>query len=250
MTKPLTYTLFNFDDHGDTKLNKLHTNLVKPPFRWVFLGSTMCGKTTYIHNVIFKWYIDYFDRVYIYCGSDDDIDNYKKLAKKYKMSKRVWISKEVDLEELEELYDELEEKNKKKPIRSLVVFDDQAFNNVCSLAKKKNIVDKILMAGRHINMSLIMSSQQYTALNKNIRSINASAITVFGCNDDELELISKEHSNHLTQKACYELMKKQTKKKYSNITIDRNRDIGDKFRDSFLNKIGGVEDSSDEEDSD
>lgn len=238
MSKNLEYTIFEFDDENeDDKMKKLHDNLPKPPFRWVLLGSTMCGKSTYIMNIIYKWYREYFDRFYIFIGSEDDIKNYKVLTKKYKMGKKVWVSKDVDMTEIEQLYEELEKENEKKIVRSLVVFDDQAFNNVQSHSKKKNIIDKILMAGRHINMSFIMSSQQYTALNKNIRSINLSAITVFTCNEDEIELISKEHSVDLGAQGCFDLIKKHTAEKYSNITVDRGKDLGCKFRDKFLNKI-------------
>lgn len=231
------FTVFEFNDSNDAKLLKVDKDLPKPPFRWVVQGSTMCGKSTQIFNIIFKWYRDYFDRFYIYCGSEEDIEKYKILTRKNKMSKKLWISKDVDMSELEELYDELEEENKNKMVRSLLVFDDQAFNNINSLSKKKNTIDKIMMAGRHINISFLMSTQQYSALNKNVRSINVSAFTLFGCNDDELELIGKEHSNHLTKDQFVEMAKKHTSKKYSHIVIDRNKDIGEKFRNMYFEPI-------------
>lgn len=230
-------TVFEFNDDKDENMKYIDDNLPKPPFRWVLQGSTMCGKTNVIFNIIFKWYIDYFDRFYVFCGSTEDVDRYKLLAKKYKIAKKFWITQDVDMEELEKLYDELEKANEKKMIRSLLVFDDQAFNNINSLSKKKNTIDKIMMAGRHINMSFLMSTQQYTALNKNVRAINISAFTLFGCNDDELEMIGKEHSNHLTKDEFVNMAKKWTDKKYSFITIDRNKDIGEKFRDMEFKPI-------------
>lgn len=230
-------TVFNFNGDKDKQLEKIDTDLPSPPFRWVLQGSTMCGKTNLIYNILYKWYQQYFDRFYIFCGSEDDIVNYERLTKKYKMGKKVWISKDVDMDEIQDLYDELENLNKKKIVRSLVVFDDQAFNNISSLGKKKNILDKILMAGRHINMSFLLSTQQYTALNKNMRSINISAFTIFACNDDELESIGKEHSNHLTKDEFVKMVKEKTSQKYNYVTIDRNKDIGDKFRDMVFSPI-------------
>jgi len=112
----------------DMKAKYINSSLPKPPFRMVLVGQTGSGKTQLIMNMLFSkgFYRDYFEQIYVWCGSADDCEEYERISeeKKYRiwnddkemfyktkkedMSEKVSVSKGVDEDDLLELLDSLE----------------------------------------------------------------------------------------------------------------------------------------------
>ncbi len=125
-------------------------------------------------------------------------------------------------EEMNELYDDIEkdeenEKNEKNNI--LFIFDDMILNNI-SNTNKKNTIDKIFIQGRHINASIIISTQKFTSLNLNMRICNLSVITIFSStNRKEIEQVVEDHSFNIKKEVLLEYIIDYLNSNYKSITI-------------------------------
>ncbi len=208
----------------DKKLALIDKDLPKPPFRWIYLGATGAGKSSIIENVVFnkKWgYIKYFDEIYAYIGSLDDVEKFKDLVKHFKVGGKVQINQEFDAEEVKDLFDDIEKDAiKKNPPKVLFIFDDQVCNDLTSRGKT-NIIDQIFIRGRHANISCIISTQKYRMLNKNTRSDNASHISIFSSTSKaEINAVVEENSGMYTEDQFKDAIKANLKSKYDFVTVN------------------------------
>ena len=260
----LNIKVFEEDKPYDTKLTTIkHMNqLLKPPFRLSVVGSTGAGKTNLIKNFIFHFYKNYFDEFYFFLGSKDEQELFedlsrkhlvkKKKKKKQNMEDKYFNTKENDDKpqddydekiniisrfndtELSELMDDIE--NDEDHPRVLMLFDDMIFSNI-SNRHKLNSLDRLFMNGRHANISVIIASQKYTALNMSSRCINTSMMVLFGLNDKELKTCSEEHSNNITPNEFIQLYKKTTQEPYTFLAVNYQKKPKERFYDSKFNTI-------------
>lgn len=231
--------IYEPDIKADKKLKILAKEIPKPPFRWVIIGPSGSGKSNLIKNIAFNFYKKYFDEIYIFIMSKDDAIEYEKLSHSARISKKTQIITKIDLDEIGELYFDIEEDNayKKSKDRILFVFDDAIIDNI-SNHYKKNIIDRLFVAGRHANVSTIISTQKYKMLNANMRMTNANVVTVFNSNAKELQQIADEHNNLLNTNDMYEMLKELTKERFSFMTIDyTKKNLHDRFRNKEFKSI-------------
>lgn len=224
----------------DQKAIILKKNLPKPPFRMVIVGSTGSGKSNLIKNFIYNFYKEYFDEIYIFCGSADDIEEYERLGDKTKyrlfnykknklykskteyMTEKLIITQKTTAEEIEELLEQIEE-DEEKP-RVLLIFDDMITTEIFKRSSNMNVIDTIMIRGRHIGrgLSVIFSTQKATALNRNIRNTNNSHIILFSnLGKLELKTIAEENAGNLDEKDFMKLYYDLTKNKYSFMIINK-----------------------------
>ena len=222
---PLKIELYESEKLQDYKLKYINNALPQPVFRWIFSAPSNSGKSTLIKNILFNknfGYKYYFDEIYAFIGSLDDVLELDNLVKSNDLENKICISNVFDEYKLNELYNNLEKDNSKRKskIRSLFIFDDMITNNICNRTKM-NIIDKIFIQGRHIQASVIITTQKYKALNNNIRQLNATHLTVFsGTQQTDLEQISEEHSNTKSKEQLQEIFKNNLDRKFNFITID------------------------------
>lgn len=242
----------------DIKTKILYKDLPKPSFRWVLIGSTGSGKTNLIKNIVFNFYKEYFDEIYIFIGSIDDKEEYERLSelttfkkfnkkkgelyksKKGYMSDKVKVMNNITLDQIEELYNDIEEEQstENKKIRTLFIFDDMITDNIFKRNMSLNVMDKLFVQGRHINLSVIISSQKYTALNPNIRTQNSSHLTIFnGLTNKAIKEISRENSGHIDEETFENLYFDTTKERYSFLHINKFNPKNRKFQDKNFNYI-------------
>jgi len=222
-----------FNNEHDTKLKYIKNNLPKPPFRIILVGSTGSGKSNLIKNICFNrefGYTRYFDEFYIFSGSLDDVYEYKALAtNKHKYA----VYQNIDFDQLEKLITEMEKSqlisvHKKRNI--LFVFDDKAFDNI-SNRNKTNIIDTLFARGRHMRISILISSQKYMQLNQNMRALNLSQLFIFkGTNTIDLDNIAKEHTGEIDIADFRKAITDNLNEQYSFIVIDN------KGKDKLLDK--------------
>ena len=221
-------------DEDDTKLSLIDDKWPKPSFRWLMVGATESGKSNIIKNVLFNYnlgYNSYFDEIYIFSGSLGDVKEYTRLSIEHNLTKKMRIWQKFDNDGIKALIDDIEhgEANKKDKARILIVFDDQICNGM-SKRHSQTVTDELLIRGRHIRLSVIISTQaMILGINQNIRQLNTSHITVLAnTNIRELETIAKEHAGKYQPDELMSLMRSGLKKTYNFVTIDRTGAVYDK----------------------
>lgn len=232
--------IFEPDVLPDKRLSIVNKDLPKPPFRWIITGPSGSGKSNLIKNIVFNFYKKYFSEIYVFIMSKDDALEYERLTKSSRMKDKVSITTKIDFDDIQDLYEEIEDENaykKKNKERVLMVFDDAVIDGI-SNNYKRNIIDRLFIAGRHANISTLISTQKYKMLNANMRMCNCNVLTVFNSNGKELQQIAEEHNNLLNSNEMFEMLKDHLKKKYSFLTIDYTKsEIGNRFRDNEFNSI-------------
>lgn len=245
MSAPLKLELFETSLKPlDKKLIYVNKNLPSPPFRWILSGSSGAGKTTLIKNILMNkafGYGKYFSEIYCWLGSLDDVEEMKLLVKAYRLDDKIVISNKFNNDDVKELIDDIEKsslKEKDKP-RVLFILDDMITQDI-SKRTSMNVLDECFIRGRHIGcgISLIIASQKYTALNQNMRMLNATAITVFSSTSaGDLEKIAEEWAGIYDKEQVMEVFKKYLQGRYDYITIDSKKDNTERFRDKGFLKI-------------
>jgi hypothetical protein len=226
----------------DNKLKLIDENKMIPPFRTVITGPTTCGKSNFTKNILFnkQWkYCKYFDEIYVFCGSKDDLLEYKQWALKENIDKKFKFMDKYDDQAVKELIDSIEQDNikRKNPSRVLIVLDDQICNGV-SKAGKLNAVDEIFIRGRHANISVIITTQKYKSLSNNMRVLNASNVVVFnGTNSNDMEAIANEHANTLSKDDALKLLKDNLNKPYSFVMINYKKPPNERFQGTDFKNI-------------
>lgn len=238
----------------DKQKSYLNKSLPTPPFRMVLLGHSGSGKTQLILNFLYSkgFYRRYFDNIFIFCGSQDDCAEYRRYASKTKveqwndekdkyyktikepMSEKVMVFQSTTEEELEELYDELENNPEYADQAHLFIFDDQITSSLLQ-SKKMGMVDKLFVQGRHVGkgISTILAVQKLRALKQNMRTTNSTHIIAFhGISSMELEVLAKENSGHLTEDDFKKLFRKYVSKKFKFIVINQKADAEKRFQDN------------------
>jgi len=239
----LRQVVYEFPDKhrkkNQKKLAHINPLLPQPHFYWLVSARRNSGKTQLLMNVIFNetfGYVNYFDRILIFCGSRDDAKRYKLLSIKHKVQDKVDVENTLDLEELNRLYDEYEEQQSGENL--LVVLDDLIYANVFSRpGQAKNVLDRIAVNGRHIKWSIIVTTQKFRSINDIARK-NATAITVFPSQSADMESIADEyHTRNIKPKAMLQMLNDYTDKRFHKITIDMERPPEERFRDNNFQAI-------------
>lgn len=238
----------------DEKRKLLNPRIPRPPFRCIFIGQTGSGKTNLIKNFLFNngFYKNYFDQIYLWCGSMDDCEEYERLmentkyrlfndkkgefykSKKGDLEDKMSVSHGIDPNDLVELFNALETNEETEDDRILWVFDDMIVNQLLQSKGRMNILDEAFVRGRHIaaGLSLILSTQKYRQLNQNMRISNSSHLFIYhGISKLDLDAIANEASGVLDDEQFRDLFRDNVKKKFQFLVIQL-RESPDKM---FLN---------------
>tara|TARA_R110001606_G_scaffold201961_1_gene349973 strand:+ start:286 stop:792 length:507 start_codon:yes stop_codon:yes gene_type:complete len=115
---------------------------------------------------------------------------------------------------LEHIYEQVEDEcleaisDGKKPVNALIVLDDCAFGG--GLREKINgTLARISCNGRHVNLSMIVTSQKYTQLAPVIRT-NASGAILFGNSAKEVDMMADDLNYLESKKDFVSLFRKAT----------------------------------------
>ena len=198
------------------------------PMKLAIIGASQrSGKTNWIINALGR------DKLY---GKDFKPENIYIFSPSLKSNK--WVrfveAKEIPEEnlfselnegELEELYEDVEDQyneavdDRKKPPNKIVIFDDLGFGGTLRGKSKFGIIDKLVMNGRHFNLSSAFLVQSFKQLPPDVRG-NLSGLVVFNLSTRELESVIHEHNYLESSKAFMKLFRATTKKKHSNFIIN------------------------------
>ena len=166
------------------------------PFRVALISKSQhgLGKTTVILNLLLrdKFYGKDFEGEDIYIISNNKVD--KKLSLLME-EKDIPSSNFMSFDEakLEALYEILEDDflDEKKKRNRLIIFDDVAYSS--DLKNNNSIISKIVMNGRHINLSSLFTSQKYSLLSTGLRS-NLTGAMIGNLSNKELDLVAEDYN--------------------------------------------------------
>lgn len=197
--------------------------LPEHPFRSYIVGGTGSGKTNYVLNLLTKYYKDYFDDIIVISATAKRVDpSYKVLQLD---DHQFMPCDERVVARIMELMEEDVEKNGKSQARKiLVILDD--FIHTKSFLKCKPLF-KLLMQGRHFNISMFLLSQAYHRVPKSLR-LNMSNVVYFKGSNKELEVLAEDYgAPGYSKKEVMNTISKVTSKRYNFFFCDINRPIGE-----------------------
>jgi len=226
-------TILKVKDKADSYYSKM--DLFDLPMRLLVNGkSQLSGKTNFILNLLLRstFYRSSFSGENIFIVSNNKLDNkYKILMTEKDIPSENYMP--YNEEELEILYEQLEDEfleeidEGKKPSNKIIIFDDVAYGS--HLKKTQGgIISKMIMNGRHLNLSSIYCSQKYSLLGTNIRT-NVTGAVLFNTSQKELELIADDFNYLEKKKDFIKMFRDNTAEKHSfmvvNFTADNRNEM-------------------------
>ena len=138
-------------------------NLPKFPHSAMFIGVTACGKTEFLLQLLETIYESYFEFIVILCPTI--AENKMYLSRKWIFDdKNVLIAdpSEGKLNEWIKLF-----KNALKGHQTLFIIDDCSAEG--EINKKRDALSELAFSGRHRNHSLLVLTQKYNSVCKDVR---------------------------------------------------------------------------------
>lgn len=174
-----------------------------PPARGLIIlqGSAGSGKSSLLYSMVKQYQKqNYFDVIIVYnrCSDSDFVwEGFQTRKTDVSVFNRYDNQELLDI--IENLDEVQQERRMKKPdskqrlLNVLFIFDDMIYSGICS-AYKKSAVDELVINRRHMNATVMITSQSYKALNQNIRTNNVSQMIVLRANAKDLMNIGEEHN--------------------------------------------------------
>lgn len=193
------FDIVNFDQIISKKNGKAkkHGKLLPDTIRCLIVGSSNCGKTNIMLNLLFSPDGLSFENVYVFSKT--------LYQKKYEFLKCVLNNvPEIDYFSYSD-NDDVPHPNQIKP-NSIIIFDD------VSCGKQNNIKNYFSM-GRHNGVDSFYICQTYSCISKQLVRDNANFLIVFRQDDRNLHHIYSDHVNvdmnfHSFKSLCSEIWSK------------------------------------------
>ena len=140
--------------------------------------------------------------------------------------------------DMDDIYKNIEEYNPNKQRKILIAFDDMI---AYMLGNKKHnaVVTELFIRGRKLNIYLVIITQSYFAVLKNIRLNSTNYFVMKIPNKRELQQTTFNHTSDIGFQDFMNLYKTCTAKPYSFLVIDTTLafDNSSRFRKSLLERI-------------
>ena len=154
----------------------IHPPIPKPNSRLIIVGSSGCGKTNLVKNLLDRYWIDpftgksVFNIIILMSPTIEQDIIYEQLYSNPVLHDVIVPKREMDTELLKKITD-----RKPDDLKICVFIDDFAFNQKVLLLPE---VKALYFRGRHANITPIISSQFFFAIDPSIR-VNATGFMVF-----------------------------------------------------------------------
>ena len=137
-----------------------------------------------------------------------------------------------------------------KPAPILFVFDDMVTEGIMNPRVMKTL-DKFALKGRHSHVSSIVISQQFGALSPPVRNNTTNIIFFRIRNGYELDKISHENSEFLTQRGFRDMLDYATKEPYSFLHVNNQEsDPSKRYHLKWYGVLSGFETHNDQKEKD
>lgn len=223
------------------------------PFRIEIVGkSQYAGKTNLILNLILRpmedddehgknFYKNDFDGADIYMISPSiHIDHKLGLIIQYKDIPANNVFEQYSEANLDAIYNAIKVKYDEairrgdKPVQSLVILDDCSFSG--SLKEKLHgALAKIFCNGRHMLISVILTSQKYSDILTVCRE-NYTCMMLFECSDKQLDLIYDD-VGAMNKKVFKKIFREATSEPHSFLVVNAKCPPSDRYQDMAFHPI-------------
>ena len=170
------------------------------PFRMLIIGPSGSGKTNTLLHLIKN--LHPIDKIYLY-AKDIGKEKYQILINKREQAglKNLNDSKAFKeySDDMDDLVDDINNYNKNKDKKVLIVFDDM----IADIEYNKNfkrIIKELFYRAHKINLSIVFITQSYFRALKDARLNSTHYILIKIGNKKELKRIAEEKSGHLDYK--------------------------------------------------
>ena len=239
-----TYKILKVKDKAENYYRRKE-EIFDLPFRVAIVGkSQLSGKTSLAVNLLAQkdFYKDDFEgkNIFIVSPSIKNDNKLKRLINALKIPPENLMTS-YDEELIKGIYDIIEEdyngrvEKNKKPQMYLFYFDDVGFSGKLR-GKKNNMISKLLMNGRHLNISSLLLLQSYGQIAPDARK-NLTGLILFSLSAKGLEQIIEEHNYLKDKKEFIRKFRVATNKKHSFFVINYSNDFKGRYLDSSFNPI-------------
>jgi hypothetical protein len=147
----------------------------KKPHCAIICGSTECGKTKFILDILETEYLSFYEYIVIFCPTIKDNKTYKEREFILKDNCIFIVNPGNRLNEcLENCYESF------KGHETLFIIDDCSAEK--DIIKKRNTLAKLAFSGRHVGLSVWVLTQKYNAVLKDFRE-QVKWVALFYCKD-------------------------------------------------------------------
>ena len=162
MDNEIDISIHDLTIHDKTK--ELHPNLATVPFNMIMVAKSGGGKTNLIVNICRMYNKIFKNRVLVFTKSRN--------GTLHSLEKSIGtniFNENDNVIERTMAFQKSQKEQGKKLKNILVILDDWITDK--SLNTRRNIYDKLFSMGRHANISVIITTQQYTLLPATIRRL-------------------------------------------------------------------------------
>ena len=132
------------------------------------------------------------------------------------------------LNDMQDIYKNIEDYNPIKKRKVLMIFDDMIADMINN-NKLNPIVTELLIRGRKLNISIVFIMQSYFKVPKDVRLNSTHFFIMKIPNKRELQQIALNHSSDIDFKDFINIYKKCTKEPYSFLVNDTNLPSDDPY---------------------
>ena len=130
---------------------------------------------------------------------------------------------------MDDIYDEINDYNKKRKRKVLIVFDDM-ISHVMFGKKAQQVLNELFIRCRKLSISLCFLTQSYFSAPKDVR-LNCTRYIIFKLNNKrELQIVAINHSSDIDYKDLVKIYRNCTKEQYNFLTIDTTQPVDKRFR--------------------
>ena len=129
---------------------------------------------------------------------------------------------------MDDIYDDINDYNKKRKRNVLIVFDDM-ISHVMSDKKAQQVLKELFIKCRKLNIGLCFLTQSYFSVPKDVR-LNCTHFIIFKLNNKRgLENTAINHSPDINYKDFVKIYRDCTKEPYNFLTIDTTQLVNNRF---------------------
>ena len=166
----------------------------------LIIGPSGSGKINYLLNLIQK--DDIIDKIYLYAKYLEEPKYQLSIKKREQTAIKNLNNKNAFIEyrnNIDDIYDNIEDYNKKRKRKVLIVFDDM-ISHVIPDKKAQQVLKELFIRCGKLNISFCFLTQSYFSVRKDVR-LNCTRYIVFKLNNKrELQNVSINHSSDIDYK--------------------------------------------------
>ena len=231
--------MINFDEYTNkdkTEHNSKWLYIPDHPYRILIVAGSGSGKTNLLLNLINNQ--PDIDKIYLYAKDLYEAKNQYLINKREKVGLDHFDGSKAFIEysnDMQDVYKNIEGYNLGKKRKILIVFDYMIANMINN--KKLNpIVTELFIRGRKLNISIVVITQSYFKVPKDVRLNSICFFIMKIPNKRELQQIALNHSSDIDFKDFMKIYKKCTAEPYSFLVNDTTLPSDDplRFRKNLL----------------